>query len=125
MAIANLNKNSKVILNHENKRLLMMMEKLMYPVKIVWIPPEKGGRKSIPPEGKYYSVSRFPDDTDPQDNAWSVVFQLKNQENKAGKIISFGLVDFLVDWAPREKFEKHDQFEIYEGFKKVADVIIL
>lgn len=97
----------------------------MYSVKIEWVPVEGGGRKSIPSEGKYYSVARFPEDIDWQNNAWSVVFKLKNPGKKEGKIISFGLVDFLMDTAPKARMEKHDRFEIYEGPKKVADVFLI
>lgn len=97
----------------------------MYSVKIKWISAREGGRNSIPSgiEGKYYPVARFPDDIDGPH--WSVVFQLKNQKKEEGNLISFGLVDFLMDNAPKDKMEKYDQFEIYEGPKKVADVFII
>ena len=97
----------------------------MYSVKIEWIAANKGGRKSMPPEGKYYSVARFPEDIIWQNNAWSVVFELENKKVEGEKVISFGTVDFLMDTAPRERMEKHNQFEIYEGPKKVADVFLI
>lgn len=97
----------------------------MYPVRIEWLPPDKGGRKSIPLEGKYYSVSRFPEDEAWQSNAWSVVFELKKQKIEGEIIVSYGTVDFLMDTAPKERMEKYDRFEIYEGPKKVADVLLL
>ncbi|EAM2866277.1 hypothetical protein AHS81_21460 [Salmonella enterica] len=97
----------------------------MYPVRIEWLSPDKGGRKSIPREGKYYSVSRFPEDEAWQSNAWSVVFELKKKKVEGQIIVSYGTVDFLMDKAPKERMEKYDRFEIYEGPKKVANVFLL
>jgi hypothetical protein len=97
----------------------------MYPVKIEWLPPDKRGRKSIPIEGNYFCVSRFPEDEVWQNNAWSVVFELNKQKAEGGIIVSYGIVDFLMDTAPKERMEKYGHFEIYEGPKKVADVFLL
>ncbi|CNC70083.1 hypothetical protein [Yersinia similis] len=97
----------------------------MYPVKIEWLPLDKGGRKSVPLGGKYYAVARFPEDVIWQNNAWSVVFELDKQEVEGEIIISYGTVDFLMDTAPKERMEKNCQFEIYEGPKKVASVFLL
>lgn len=50
----------------------------MYRVKVVWLTENEGGRRSAPPIGRYYPVSRFPEEkTDWQNNAWSVVFELE------------------------------------------------
>ena len=52
--------------------------KHMYRVKVVWLTENEGGRRSAPPIGRYYPVSRFPEEkTDWQNNAWSVVFELE------------------------------------------------
>ena len=51
----------------------------MYRAKVVWLTEKEGGRRSAPPIGRYYSVSRFPDEqTDWQNNAWSVFLNWKN-----------------------------------------------
>lgn len=97
----------------------------MHLVKIEWVGADKGGRKSIPSEGKYYSVAKFPEYTVWQNNAWSVVFELEKKQLEGESIISFGAVDFLMDTAPKERMEKYRQFEIYEGPKKVADVFLI
>jgi len=97
----------------------------MYPVRIEWLPPDEGGRKSIPLGGKYYSVSRFPEDEAWQSNAWSVVFELKKKTVEGEIIVSYGTVGFLMDAAPKERMEKYDCFEIYEGPQKVANVFLL
>ncbi|QXO74118.1 MULTISPECIES: hypothetical protein [Morganella] len=96
----------------------------MFPVKIKWIPFDEGGRKTIPPEGKYYSVARFSEDIKWQNNAWSVVFDLEKQKKEGDRIVSFGTVNFLMETAPKDRMEKNDQFEIYEGPKKVANVFL-
>lgn len=96
----------------------------MHNVKIEWLTFEEGGRKKIPPKGKYFSVARFPEDTNWQNNAWSVVFELESPMHKYGKSITLGTVVFLVDNAPQERMLNHSSFEIYEGPKKVADVYL-
>ncbi|WP_269507177.1 hypothetical protein [Burkholderia sp. IMCC1007] len=75
--------------------------------------------------GKYYSVSRFPDDVNWQNNAWSVVFDLGDPFEVDGGMVNFGGVDFLVDNAPKERMINNKIFDIYEGPKKVAEVTIL
>lgn len=93
-------------------------------VKVKWFSPSEGGRKSSPPVGKYFSVARFPDDKIWQKNAWSVVLELSSPEDIDGYKISCGSLDFMVENAPKEKLEKYDSFEIYEGPHKVAVVYI-
>ncbi|QCT21072.1 hypothetical protein FEM41_16180 [Jejubacter calystegiae] len=97
----------------------------MVHVKIVWVSFQEGGRKSVPPEGRYFSVARFPDDINWQNNAWSVVFELEAPEESIDETVSYGTVKFLVDNAPTEKMAEFSSFDIYEGPKKVAQVIIL
>lgn len=98
---------------------------IMHRVKIEWAPAEAGGRRSIPPGGRFFSVSRFPEDNSWQDNAWSVVFELENPLKEDGKIISLGPVRFLMDNAPYERMDKHPSIEIYEGASKVGDVYFI
>ncbi|HIE0647253.1 TPA: hypothetical protein ACXJNB_000302 [Serratia marcescens] len=94
-------------------------------VKVDWIPEHMGGRKAVPPAGKYYAVSRFPEDKEWQNNAWSVVFELEESKSENGKTFSLGTVDFLMESAPKEHMVQHVKFEIYEGPKKVADVFLI
>ncbi len=104
--------------------LVSLKERLVHKVKIEWLTFEEGGRKTIPSKGKYFSVARFPDDINWQNNAWGVVFELKSPVHERGKSISSGVVSFLVDNAPQERMLNHFSFEIYEGPKKVADVYL-
>lgn len=97
----------------------------MHSVRVVWISAAKGGRKRPPAAGRYYSVSRFPEDVNWQNNAWSVVFDLRDPFESNGEMVSFGEVDFLVSNAPKERMLNHKVFDIYEGPKKVAEVTIL
>lgn len=96
----------------------------MHNVKIEWLTCEEGCRKNIPLKGKYFSVARFPEDINWQNNAWSVFFELESPMYECGKSISLGKVAFLVDNAPQERMLNHFSFEIYEGPKKVANVYL-
>lgn len=97
----------------------------MHSVRVVWLSKEEGGRKQPPIAGKYYSVSRFPEDVDWQNNAWSVVFELEDPFRDDVGMVSLGRVDFLVRGAPGERMISNKSFYIYEGHKKVAQVIVL
>ncbi|EGT0638489.1 hypothetical protein JAF85_004833 [Citrobacter werkmanii] len=98
----------------------------MHKVRVEWLSENEGGRKSAPPIGRYYSVSRFlEEDIFWQNNAWSVVFELEKPIMENGKFISEGYVQFLFDTAPQERMVKYNKFEIYEGPKKVADVFLI
>lgn len=44
----------------------------MYLVKIKWVQKKDGGRTRPPGVGRYYAVSRFPEDITWQNNAWSL-----------------------------------------------------
>lgn len=97
----------------------------MHKVKIKWIDQKDGGRKSPPSLGKYFSVARFPEDTQWQNNAWSVVFILESLEENSNGCYSIGLVDFIMENAPKERLYIHDKFDIYEGPKMVANVYLI
>jgi hypothetical protein len=97
---------------------------MMIDAKIIWVPPDEGGRRTIPPAGKYYAVAKFPEDIAWEAEAWSVVFELEPAIPEEMKIVSYAKVRFLVDTAPQERMKKNEGFEIYEGPKKVADVIL-
>lgn len=51
----------------------------MHNVKIEWLTCEEGGRKNIPPKGKYFSVARFPEDINWQNNAGVLFLSLNHQ----------------------------------------------
>lgn len=97
----------------------------MHSVRVVWLSKEDGGRKRPPMAGKYYSVSRFPEDVDWQNNAWSVVFDLEDPCQDDVGMVSLGRVGFLVKGAPEDRMTSNKLFYIYEGPKKVAEVIVL
>ncbi|KMW73161.1 hypothetical protein TI10_08580 [Photorhabdus luminescens subsp. luminescens] len=101
----------------------------MHLVRIEWLSKNEGGRKTPPPSaGRYFSVARFPEDINWQNNAWSVVFEIESTVKSDGKdneYISGGCVSFLMDTAPKERMETNEYFDIYEGPKKVARVFLL
>jgi len=96
----------------------------MINAKVIWIPHDKGGRKTIPLGGEYFAVAKFMEDLDWQHTAWSVVFELSLPLYEQSKRISYGTVRFLVDTAPKERLRQGQKFEIYEGARKVADVLL-
>ncbi|AMG66112.1 MULTISPECIES: hypothetical protein [Providencia] len=96
----------------------------MHLVKIKWVQKKDGGRSMPPSVGRYYAVSRFPEDINWQNNAWSVIFDIHSTKLENDEFISEGGVDFLMDNAPKERMEKHSTFDIYEGPKKVATVFL-
>lgn len=100
----------------------------MYQVKVEWISAQNGGRKTPPPPGHYFAVSRFPEDTNWQNNAWSVAFEFEMTKQKgdgSGEYVSEGTVHFLVENAPYDRMKKNKYFDIYEGSKKVAKVFLI
>ncbi|WP_145476282.1 hypothetical protein [Yersinia similis] len=58
--------------------MVRLKERIIHNVKIEWLTCEEGGRKTISPKGKYFSVARFPEDINWQNNAWSVFFELES-----------------------------------------------
>ena len=96
--------------------------KHMYRVKVVWLTENEGGRRSAPPIGRYYPVSRFPEEkTDWQNNAWSVVFELEKPNVTDGRIVSMGksrrciidrelilfMSDYLIIFATSTHFQEY------------------
>jgi hypothetical protein len=103
-------------------QVLALLLNMMIDAKITWITHEKGGRKTVPPEGRYFAVAKFQEDIDWQSTAWSVVFDLKAPVYEHSTLVSYGKVRFLADSAPQDRMIKGEKFEIYEGPKKVGDV---
>ncbi|NBF11758.1 hypothetical protein [Pseudomonas sp. Fl4BN1] len=97
----------------------------MHPVRVEWLPPSEGGRKKLLGKVRYYPVAKFPDDMDWPNNSWSVVLELDEPVQHTDKHMSTGTVRFLMKNAPEEKMYANNQFEIYEGPQKVADVFLL
>jgi len=87
--------------------------------KIFWIPHSEGGRERTPTGLQYTTVERFKDPAaDWSADAWSVVVRfLENRENVE--------VRFLAEDAPHRLLQPGTAFELYEGYKKVADVRVL
>jgi len=94
----------------------------IWKVKIHWLSLDEGGRKTIPPKGRFFSVARFDDYVDNIHNEWSVVFDLDHPIFEGGAAVSLGTVGFLVKNSPQEKMDNCTRFFIYEGRKKVARV---
>lgn len=86
---------------------------------IKWISYEDGGRKKLPPKGiRYCPLLRINHNDDFED--WSIDFICSDYAKT--DIIEF---KFLVDDAPYELIEVSEEYDVYEGSKKVAQVKII
>lgn len=92
-------------------------------IKVEWIPPEAGGRKSPPGGGEYFSVARFDEDKNWDGISWSIKFTLETPVLENNLLVSYGMAQFLFSSAPHNKLAGNNSFFIYEGAKKVAKVI--
>ena len=100
------------------------MNALKAKVKVNWIPSEQGGRVALPDTEKYSTVSKFKED-DWKEVIWSVVLEFAQSPKSQGNL-SIGECYFLNDEAaPHERLYLGNEFELYEGQKKVAFVQII
>ena len=87
------------------------------PVKVSWVPPEKGGRKAPPGGmGPYSTIARGP--WDKPGESWSAVLWWDYEGARTGRM------RFLVEEAPEEYLKAGTRCSLYEGPRKVADVEI-
>jgi len=94
-------------------------------VEVYWIPPEEGGRESLPTGNQYSTISKFEEDVDTWlQEAWSVVLDFEKSPSEQGNP-SFARARFLTSTAPAERLKPGRTFELYEGKKKVAIVKII
>lgn len=91
-------------------------------VSIQWT-PEKLAHQ--PSSGVYSTVAKFPEDTDWPAIAWSVVMEFHTSKNHPLGDSLEATARFLVPEAPWDRLKKGCVFELYEGFKKTATVIVL
>lgn len=90
--------------------------------KVNWLSADEGGRSELPSTHRYVTISRFPDDDDGwPDGAWSVVLDFDTSPAEQGNP-SYGRASFLMDTAPQDRLRAGQQFDLYEGLKKVATV---
>ncbi|MEQ5225459.1 hypothetical protein ABN220_07440 [Proteus cibi] len=90
-------------------------------VKIVWLTAIEGGRQSPPPlAGFYYPTTQLPNEP----KSWSLAIEITDTKQASEHWISEGYMRFLVEHAPHHLLDELEKFEIYEGHKKVADVLI-
>lgn len=76
-----------------------------------------------PPSREYSTVSRFKEDTDWPEEAWSVVLHFDEPPQEQGSP-SRGTVRFLVPDAPQDRLKPGASFDVYEGRVKTATVEI-
>ncbi len=93
--------------------------------KIHWVPPEKGGRMTLPAGKRYATVSCFKEDAERwSEEAWSIVLEFEEPPAKQGNP-SIARAQFLMDTAPADRLQPGCAFDLYEGAKRVASVEII
>lgn len=89
--------------------------KKYYAARVMWIKEQDGGRK-IPPEGtRYCPIIGLSS----ENNYWSIVFDCPDF-SKTDRII----FSFLSDDAPEEAIEKAKCYELFEGNRRVAFIVV-
>lgn len=97
----------------------------MVKVEVYWFTKTEGGRNSLPTVAEYSTVAKFKnDELDWPKAAWSITLYFNTPPSEQGKK-SIGFAKFLSDNAPLEKLKKGTEFELYEGFKRVALVFVV
>lgn len=94
-------------------------------VSVSWLPKEKGGRTKLPDGHQYLTVAKFNEDG-PEwiHNAWSVKILFDTSPSSQGNP-SIGTASFIAENAPEERLFSGQNFELFEGPKKVATVKVL
>jgi hypothetical protein len=91
-------------------------------VRVVWCPEKMN---HLPSSLSYSTVAKFSEDAAHwPDTAWSIVLDFPAPEVPHFKTFEC-MARFLVPSAPWEKLKTGCLFELYEGFKKTADVTVL
>jgi hypothetical protein len=97
----------------------------MVKVNVYWYKKTEGGRNSIPSVCEYSTIAKFKDEgVDWPKIAWSMILYFDTPPSIQGEN-SIGLAKFLTSDAPKEKLKSGTEFELYEGYKKVALVSVI
>ena len=93
--------------------------------RIRWIRADEGGRPSPPPGPTYSTVARFEGQTEETwlKEAWSLILELEGQPDQ--KFSQLANVRFLSEEGPVDWLAPGKIFALYEGFRKVAEGIVL
>lgn len=97
--------------------ILKKYTSFLFTATIQWLSPEDGGRKKLPPKGTRYCPLLRLDTNDKE--SWSIDCICPDFEQT--DLIEFS---FLVDEAPTEKIIIKKTYDLYEGNKKVAKLLI-
>jgi hypothetical protein len=90
------------------------------PVSISW----QGTKvKNLPEGNQYITVSKFKEDLNWKNEAWSIVLEFELSPKLQGNPTK-GKAHFLMKNGPQERLQTGCQFELYEGESLVAKVIV-
>lgn len=87
--------------------------------RLIWLPPNAGGRSSLPKGARYTAVARFAgqDDLSWRKEAWSLVVEFTDPPSPAHPVSV--RVGYLTD-GPATFLESGKSFELMEGDRVVA-----
>lgn len=88
------------------------------PAVIKW---QEFKQNKLPTSNKYCTVAKFEDDTNWQDEAWSIVVDFNTPPSEQGMECK-GFVSFLSPLGPIEKLKSGIKFELYEG-KELSAIV--
>src|SRR5437868_3164528 len=92
--------------------------------RIVWLPPEQGGRQKPPQGTSYSSPAHFDGSVDDSEcGQWSLVVELLSRPPGSTDWVAH--VRFLVAEAPHDWLKEGAHFDLYEGRKRVAHGTVL
>lgn len=92
------------------------------PARVMWLTQNLRGQ--LPNGNQYSTVSRFEEDRSWPSVAWSIVLEFDVPPVAQGNP-SIGRARFLSPEAPRDRLRAGARFDLYEGHRKVAEVVIL
>ena len=88
----------------------------MVEAKVVWVKPEEGGKKKIPPVGMmFYPMIKI--DGDKERINWSLVLVNKEFIDRYQTIAT---IKFIMDNAPQHLLRSGSEFTLYEGARIIA-----
>jgi hypothetical protein len=92
------------------------------PAQVLWLTENLHGR--LPAGNRYSTVSRFDEDQTWPSEAWSIVLEFDVPPEVQGNP-SLARARFLSPEGPHDRLKAGAHFGLYEGLRKVADVMIL
>ena len=93
--------------------------------RIRWLRADEGGRPLPPPGPAYSTVARFEGQTEEGwlKEAWSLILELEGEPDQ--DLTQVAKTRFLSEEGPEDWLISNKKFALYEGFRKVAEGVVL